>query len=170
VKNVTLAKTVGIILLALCFASSADAGGVKNKANAVIAGILLEIPNYIILPNERRQLCVIENAGLSYAAQKLNQRKKIYQHIFLKNRLHNLNSCDVIHVSDKAWARKALTAPATSNKLIISDYHAFVDEGGTIAVLDNNGVIGIELNISAAKRLGISINPDLIEVSVRVIQ
>lgn len=164
-----LAWYIGIIILLT--AEPVHATEVQQKAIKVVAGILLEVPKYLISSKSHPDtICIIDNTRLASEIALLNQRKKSYLDVLQKDKISDLSKCDLVYGTNKVQMRSALTKSALKHTIFISNYSSFVDEGGPIAVLDNNGVIGIELNISAAKKRTISFNPDLIDVSVRVIR
>ncbi len=150
--------------------STAFAQELQNRSNHITANILLEIPRYIETSVIKLEtLCIVDNSDLSRKAKERNTTKNSFKKIILLNTKSNLTDCDFVYTENKRQARRYLRNKSYKT-IITSNYSSFIDEGGALAILDDNGQIGIELNLSTAKQLDITFNPDLLEVSKRVIQ
>lgn len=162
-----------ILSIVLCAAGVgvANAANVKVRLNELVARILLQIPYYLTFDaREYNTLCIIGNDELSRKTHQVNATKEVFEKILPKAPTDGFNNCGFIYFEKKRDARTALTSKNLKHKIMLSNYSTFVDEGGVLAVTVHNGEIAIELNISAARRLGVTFNPDLIEISARVIK
>jgi hypothetical protein len=86
--------------------------------------------------------------------------------------LKRIRSCDIVFVAiaDNAKVKRTLNDLANSSTLTIGDSKDFIDQGGMIGFVDKpDGKIGIELNIGAARRDGLTIRSMLKRIAVRII-
>lgn len=157
-----------IVAILLCWnLSFADPINQGDK-NEVLARIVLELPRYVYFrdANNTSMLCIAGNPELYEHLVKLNTKVQSYSSIIEAGK----QSCRYNYVEKKQEARRLLRSSTIAGKLFISNYSSFVDEGGAIAIIDNNGRLEINLNLTAVKRLNGKFSPDLIELSKKVIQ
>jgi len=134
----------------------------------VLARILSKLPDYInYAESNSKELCIIRDEEL-YNLLRLNIRNDLGFRFISTLADQDIAHCSLLYASDAKIARAALIR----NKalFIVSNYPRFVDEGGPAALVENDGRIEIHLNLTAAKERKARFNPDLIEISKRVIQ
>jgi hypothetical protein len=133
----------------------------------IVANILLQLPRYTESLVSRSQLCVASDKAFFAVIEELNNQKPVYKNVRFIER-GSYEGCDFIYADEALRAQKVLKLK--SSALTIASYENFIDEGGAVAVVDSQGRVEIQLNLTAAQKIGITFSPDLIELSKRVIQ
>jgi hypothetical protein len=144
----------------------------SSTQNEVIAKIIMELPRYVLLNATEKQsssLCVPDDAEFYSYLLALNEKRRVFNHIHSTLDTTQSN-CRYIYVGKTKLARQLLRSGYPRDSILISNYEAFINEGGAIAVVDNAGKIEIYLNLSTIEHQNADLSPDLIEVSKRVIQ
>lgn len=167
VKKHAMALGIGFLCISNAFAGGSSA---SDREQQVIAKILMEFPRYVKIDTvkARPALCIVGRKNLFTTARALNDVRKTYSDVRLFNA--QLALCDFIYSDDTKQARQLIADAADYEVITISNYHNFIDEGGAIGVVNINGTISIELNLSTANEKQAVFSPDLIELSQRVIQ
>ncbi|MES2985290.1 MAG: YfiR family protein [Pseudomonadota bacterium] len=139
---------------------------------AIKAGILTEIPRYAVAsgPKKVTKLCIIGDKDVWHAVQKQNQKKTIFSDVEFLDEASPDKKCDIIYTSNQRTARKLIVSMDVPGVILVSTYASFVDEGGLIGLVEKNGLVTLELNLSSAADRKITLSPDLIEISKRVVQ
>lgn len=164
----------GLLAVSLCaalFAQPFAAAAMSPQEGAIRAAIIMQLPRYVAWKEIKKPtLCLMKNDSLNRSIKALNAKRETYKEILTLSMDQALSQCDVIYIDDKREARRLITSTADAYALIISNYSSFVDEGGTIGLINSSGSVGVEINLSNAMERGITLSPDLIEISRRVIQ
>ena len=156
-----------------CFVSALIIGNAAaadpKDEDLITAKILIQLPRYITHASQIEPvLCVAAPNELYKIIQSLNKSRRTYNSIKLYR--SDPNECQFVYAAGVKPARKLIAATSDSSIITISDYSNFIDEGGVIGVRNSNGTMVIELNLSAANDKHVTLSPDLIELSQRVIQ
>lgn len=153
----------------MCFcATSAYASNRYDLQYKAIAKIILQLPRYTKGLPEDPTICIGANDRFYTLLGELNEEKRAFSRI--ENGIVNngFGGCNLAYADQVNLGRRIVKS--NMQGLTIANYSSFIDEGGAIAIVDVQGRMEIQLNLTAAKKQGLSFSPDLIELSERVVQ
>jgi hypothetical protein len=127
-------------------------------------------------PNEPYPICVLGADPFGAALDGALSGESVNHHPLIPRRLANAKqatSCRVLYISsDEAEVRRGLSAVENASILTVSDYPEFLDRGGMIQFVIDNNHVRFEINLIAARKVGLTLSSELLKIarSVRMNQ
>ena len=80
--------------------------------------------------------------------------------------------CNILYFVERNryWISRSKIEANKDHTLFISDAERFIDMGGMVGFKEMEGKVVIELNLQALSKVGLKVDPSLIEAAIRVIQ
>lgn len=165
-------KILFLFFLFVLLSNTADAQNNTPSAAEITAKILLELPKYIQFPDMKQgvEVCIFGDTETYELVSSQNRKKLNPYDIRLVMKIANIDECNFVFTGNQTDTRKLIPASENTGVVLVSNYSSFIEEGGAVAVVDLNGNIEIELNLGVIAEKDIVLNPDLIDLSARVIQ
>ena len=159
-------------LLTLLGAAFLYAPSQTQDERAVRAAYVFQLTRYVEWPTETKQLTVgvLANRETSEFLQKILDGKTTDSRslrVMLSPADDEWPNCNILYVDD-AQAKKQLAElnkRGTNNVLTVGESPAFLRDGGMVALVRTGDKVQIQLNLEAARRSGIKLNPRLFDVA-----
>lgn len=151
---------------------SGDLLAVRKVKSAYLYNFLkyIEFKNRTEKQNDTSFLvCVLGVSPFGATLEMMNGKKARNKTVQVKQMfdLANTKECDIIYVSRSKRLELTPVLSALSKRpiLTVSDIESFTQKGGIVRFVTKNEKIGIEINLTAAKRSGIKISALLLEIA-----
>ncbi len=161
-----------------CLAKNIDSS--QDPILLVKATYLIKLVDFLKRPKESEDtpaICLFSNDKIYHSLMHIYSSNPAFSKRVRINAFNSLidsskiKTCRIFYFSDNPqWNMEPIAAALTEYSVVsISDAYNHIMSGGMIGFVQKSGNIRIELNMSRMQRLGISVNPKLIEISLKVI-
>lgn len=153
------------LLMWLCVPFSAQA--TPSKEYLVKAAFIYNFTKFVEWPSADKtiNLCMVGSHGYDGTIKEIEKRSnsKIRYRVFDSDA--KSNNCQA-YIYDKLPA----SIPQQPNLLTIGEGKGFIEQGGVIAFVPKSGKIKFIINLPAARKAGLKMNPQLLEIADEVIR
>lgn len=146
--------------------------GQTQDERAVRAAYVFNLTRYVEWPDEKKQLTigVLAERDTSEFLQKILDGKSADSRslrVMLFPADNEWQDCNILYIDDTQAKNlpSMLNKLGTSKVLTVGESAAFVRDGGMVALVRSGDKIQMQLNLEAAQRSGIRLNPRLYDVA-----
>jgi TonB family protein len=146
--------------------------GQTQDERAVRAAYVFNLTRYVEWPAEKKQLIIgiLASRETSEFLQKILDGKSAdsrFVRVILSPTDNEWQDCSILYIDDSRAKNlpSMLGKLGTSKVLTVGESAAFVRDGGMVALVRTGDKIQMQLNLEAAQRSGIKLNPRLYDVA-----
>ena len=162
---------VGALLIAGAWPTSDFA---EESAMETKAGYLYQFTRYVHWPQvpDHMSICAMATSDLRMAFTRIEKESTPQRPLHVREmaNIGDVESCQIVYFCDHS---KDMLPPAIANKnpvLLVGDGKEFLDHGGMIAFVQEEGRLMLEINLRNAEQAGLKLDPQLLEVARRVVK
>lgn len=147
-----------------------------TRERNVTSLILLQLTKYIKFPDQadRKVInCVLKDKNVYNELLELQHKQAIISKNIEARYIESANNfegCNLIYASSKEDAQELIRQTLNKTVVTISNYDQFIDEGGVIGIVDQSGILSLQLNLVVAEERRLNFSLELVEIAVRIIQ
>lgn len=148
----------------------------QQKVLKVKSAFLYNFIKYITFEQESKEksfsafnVCVLGDDPFGSVLDKMSRRKAKGKNVFVKRmqQVEQVDQCHLVYVSQSKKGSLNEVFAFVENKPIatVSDITNFVDKGGVLGFVEVDNRIGIEVNLTHARRANVRISALLLEIA-----
>jgi hypothetical protein len=177
-KRLTMGTAFRVLLSLLCIAAHGVADEGRKSPASVKAALIAKFPHYIDWKDKSGDTITVGFLGDDPVAKEFNALVSGGTPLTAKGRTiqmkrgssaADLKGCQLIFIatSAKGDVKSVISAFQAAGAVTVSDIDQFTSKGGMIGFVTVEERIKVEIDGAAAKKAGVSINPQLLKIGKR---
>ncbi len=170
----TLARAALAIWLFVPFALPARKTVHSATDEQVRAAFFYQLAQFVTWPEQKDrapiQFCVLGNDGFADMLDAVLKGKTIREHALTVRKAANLDQFSGCHIAFLALGKRkqlqdALARWGYTQMLLVGEAEGFTEMGGMVNLKIDDGRVSIEINLNAARKAGLDIRSQLLQVA-----
>jgi hypothetical protein len=142
----------------------------SRDANQLRAAIVFNVLRFVEFPTEKGgtlEFCVGSDANESAALRSFSGRRAGTRLVSVRTlRGSSYSDCDVVYLG--SGDREQIERASARGRLLIGNGRSFIDNGGTVGLVQSGGQVRFQLNLRAASASQLAISSRLIRLASKV--
>lgn len=163
-------RAIGVSLALGCAAIATPTAAQSSDVDQLRAAIVFNVLRFIDFPGENGgnlDFCVASVSGEGAALRSFSGRRAGSRTVSVRTvRAGAYSGCDVVYLD--SGDRDQIQRATARGRLVIGNGRNFIDNGGTVGLVQSGGQVRFQLNLGAASESQISISSRLIRLASRV--
>ncbi len=163
-------RAVGLIAGLVCAAAGAPTAAQSSDVNQLRAAIVFNVLRFVDFPASQGgtvEFCVASDSGDSAALRSFSGRRAGTRLVSVRTvRGSSYAGCDVVYLG--SVDRDQIERASARGRLLIGNGRSFIDNGGTVGLVQSGGQVRFQLNLKAASDSQLAISSRLIRLASKV--
>lgn len=163
-------RRFGLVAGLACAALGSPIAAQSSDPNQLRAAIVFNVLRFVEFPAEQGgtiDFCVASDTAEAAAFRSFSGRRAGSRLVSVRTlRSSSYAGCDVVYLS--AGDRDQIQRASARGRLVIGNGRSFIDDGGTVGLVQSGGQVRFQLNLKAASDSQLSISSRLIRLASKV--
>lgn len=163
-------QRLGMIFGLACAAVASPSAAQSSDVNDLRAAIVFNVLRFVDFPADKGgtiEFCVAADSGESAALRSFSGRRAGTRLVSVRTlRGSSYAGCDVVYLG--SGDRDQIERASARGRLLIGNGRSFIDNGGTVGLVQSGGQVRFQLNLQAASDSQLAISSRLIRLASKV--
>jgi hypothetical protein len=163
-------RAIGVSLALGCATIATPTAAQSSDVNQLRAAIVFNVLRFIDFPGEQGgpiEFCVASDSGEGAALRSFSGRRAGSRTVSVRTvRAGAYSGCDAVYLD--SGDRDQIQRAKARGRIVIGNGRNFIDNGGTVGLVQSGGQVRFQLNLGSASESQIAISSRLIRLASRV--